>query len=300
METILSIRELSFGYNRTQVLKDISLSIPQGCIYGYLGRNGAGKSTTIQILLGLLPFTRGSIRFHNTLIEKESLLLRSNTGSMIEEACFYPFLTVKENLIFLDKIYNMEKTRIPEVLSLVGLTEHADKKSGNLSSGLKQRLGLAMALFHRPEMLILDEPLNALDPQGIYELRLLLQKMNKEEGTTIFFSSHILEEVEKIADIVGVIHNGEIVFEGDIKVLLEQQKRTLAIKVNDARLALTNTFLAKHFALKSEHLIEGEIGSDETFAQTIKCLAQEKIAVYDIVRKGSILEEAFMDLTRNI
>ena len=218
MANILSVRGLSFGYQGNQVLRGVDLEIPQGSIFGYLGKNGAGKSTTIKLLLGLLPIEEGEIFFRGVNLREAPLLLRSHSSSMLEHPFFYPFLTVSENLDYLDHIFRLGKGRKKEVLSLMGLNDHANKKAQSLSSGLKQRLGLAMCLFNRPEMLILDEPLNALDPQGIYELRSILKMLNQEEGVTIFLSSHILEELEKLADHVAIIHGGKVIYQGDISV----------------------------------------------------------------------------------
>ena len=208
---MLSIKGLHFSYQNSPILRGIDLDIPSGSIFGYLGKNGAGKSTTIKLLLGLLPIDEGEIFFKGVSLKKSPLLLRSHVSSMIEHPSFYSFLTVSENLDYLNKIFKMGKSRKQEVLSLLGLSEHANKKAQALSSGLKQRLGLAMCLFKRPEMLILDEPLNALDPQGIYELRQILRQLNEEEGVTIFLSSHILEELEKLASEVAIIDCGKVI-----------------------------------------------------------------------------------------
>ncbi len=298
-QNILSIRGVRFGYGKHSILQGIDLTIPQGSIFGYLGKNGAGKSTTIKILLGLLPITEGDIFFHGKNLKDAPLLLRSSVGSMIEHPCFYPFLSVEENLRYLNTLSPMERTRIAEVLSMVGLKDHAQKKAHSLSSGLKQRLGLAMTLFHRPEMLILDEPLNALDPQGIYELRLILQKLNKEDGVTIFLSSHILDELEKVADLVAIIGDGKILYQGSIEELSKKQANKVRFKVNDTSRITQGDYLSVFPSIRvcDSQNFECEINTETDFAKIIEKLCKDQISIYGIHEKRSLLEDAFIHLT---
>ncbi|KGN91999.1 ABC transporter ATP-binding protein [Porphyromonas canoris] len=299
MDSILSIKGLHFAYQGNQVLRGVDMEVPQGSVFGYLGKNGAGKSTTIRLLLGLLPIGRGEIFFRGVNLKESPLLLRSFSGSMIEHPFFYPFLTVSENLNYLDTIFGMGKQRKEEVLSLMGLSDHADKKALSLSSGLKQRLGLAMCLFNRPKMLILDEPLNALDPQGIYELRLILKRLNREEGVTIFLSSHILEELEKLADHVAIIHEGRILYQGNIDGLTRKQPDIVSFKVNDTSV-ITRLGYDSNFSLLGVHdsnHVEFEIGNENEFARLIASMSKDGISIYNITHKGSALENAFIHLT---
>ena len=299
MANILSVRGLSFGYQGNQVLRGVDLEIPQGSIFGYLGKNGAGKSTTIKLLLGLLPIEEGEIFFRGVNLREAPLLLRSYSSSMIEHPFFYPFLTVSENLDYLDHIFRLGKGRKKEVLSLMGLNDHANKKAQSLSSGLKQRLGLAMCLFNRPEMLILDEPLNALDPQGIYELRSILKMLNQEEGVTIFLSSHILEELEKLADHVAIIHGGKVIYQGDISGLIKKQSNNVKFKIDDNSLIIQLGYDSK-FSLVEIHdanHVSFEIRNENEFAQLIALMSQERIAIYNITYQESALETAFIHLT---
>ena len=294
MANILSVRGLSFGYQGNQVLRGVDLEIPQGSIFGYLGKNGAGKSTTIKLLLGLLPIEEGEIFFRGVNLREAPLLLRSYSSSMIEHPFFYPFLTVSENLDYLDHIFRLGKGRKKEVLSLMGLNDHANKKAQSLSSGLKQRLGLAMCLFNRPEMLILDEPLNALDPQGIYELRSILKILNQEEGVTIFLSSHILEELEKLADHVAIIHGGKVIYQGDISGLIKKQSNIVKFKIDNTSI-ITQLGYDSKFSLVEIHdanHVSFEIRNENEFAQLIALMSQERITYQE-----SALETAFIHLT---
>ena len=299
MANILSVRGLSFGYQGNQVLRGVDLEIPQGSIFGYLGKNGAGKSTTIKLLLGLLPIEEGEIFFRGVNLREAPLLLRSYSSSMIEHPFFYPFLTVSENLDYLDHIFRLGKGRKKEVLSLMGLNDHANKRAQSLSSGLKQRLGLAMCLFNHPEMLILDEPLNALDPQGIYELRSILKILNQEEGVTIFLSSHILEELEKLADHVAIIHGGKVIYQGDISGLVKKQSNIVKFKIDNTSI-ITQLGYDSKFSLVEIHdanHVSFEIRNENEFAQLIALMSQERIAIYNITYQESALETAFIHLT---
>lgn len=299
MANILSVRGLSFGYQGNQVLRGVDLEIPQGSIFGYLGKNGAGKSTTIKLLLGLLPIEEGEIFFRGVNLREAPLLLRSHSSSMIEHPFFYPFLTVSENLDYLDHIFRLGKGRKKEVLSLMGLNDHANKRAQSLSSGLKQRLGLAMCLFNHPEMLILDEPLNALDPQGIYELRSILKMLNQEEGVTIFLSSHILEELEKLADHVAIIHGGKVIYQGDISGLVKKQSNIVKFKIDNTSI-ITQLGYDSKFSLVEIHdanHVSFEIRNENEFAQLIALMSQERIAIYNITYQESALETAFIHLT---
>lgn len=299
MNSILSVKGLCFSYRNTPILRGIDFDVPSGSIFGYLGKNGAGKSTTIKLLLGLLPIDEGEITFNGVSLRKSPLILRSHTSSMIEHPSFYPFLTVSENLNYLDKIFKMGKSRKQEVLSLLGLDEHANKKAHALSSGLKQRLGLAMCLFKRPEMLILDEPLNALDPQGIYELRSILKQLNKEEGVTIFLSSHILEELGKIATKVAIIKEGVICYQGDMSELVRGQSDIVSIKLSDSSLVKQLGYNSRFTLVRicDANRVEFEVSDENEFARLISSLSTDGISIYNVTHKGSALENAFIHLT---
>ncbi|RYF94725.1 MAG: ATP-binding cassette domain-containing protein, partial [Chitinophagaceae bacterium] len=197
---IIETNNLDFSFGAGQkILQDLSLAVPQGSIYGFLGPNGAGKTTTIRLLLGLLKVQSGTIRLFGKDFGKNRLEVLRRIGSLIEQPSLYMHLTGKENLEVFRLSYQCNKKRIGEVLELVGLQKAAHKKAKAYSLGMKQRLAIAISLLHEPELLILDEPTNGLDPTGIIETRELIRKLNKESGKTIIVSSHMLAEVEKMA-----------------------------------------------------------------------------------------------------
>jgi len=220
LSPIVHIEGLTHRFGYQTALDNISLSIPKASIYGFLGANGAGKTTTLRLLLGLIKKQKGNITlFENDLMVNRISMLKK-IGSLIEQPSLYSHLSGKENLHVFGLAYPYSRKRIDEVIKTVGLTAAADKKVKAYSLGMKQRLAIAIALLHDPELLILDEPTNGLDPNGIIDVRNLIKKLNSE-GRTIIVSSHLLSEVEKVATHVGIIHNGKIVFEGTPQTNLE-------------------------------------------------------------------------------
>ena len=196
---VIQTSNLNFSFrNGTKTLDNINLLVPQGSVYGFLGPNGAGKTTTLRLLLGLLKNQQGKLEIFGKEFSSHRIEILKRLGSLIEQPSLYLHLTARENLEIYRMIYKVEKERIPEVLKVVGLDNTGKKKAKQFSLGMKQRLSIAIALLHKPELLILDEPTNGLDPNGIIETRELIKKLNKEHGTTVIVSSHILNEVERI------------------------------------------------------------------------------------------------------
>lgn len=208
----------SFGHGR-KVVDDLSLEVPQGVIYGFLGPNGAGKTTTIRLLTGMLLSDKENIFINGQSLKKSIPEIFKNIGTLIETPSLYMHLTAKENLSIIATLRSLERKRIHEVLDIVGLARVAHRKAGQFSLGMKQRLGIAMALLPNPQLLILDEPANGLDPQGIIEIRELLIQLNRQEGKTIFVSSHLLHEVEKTCTHIGIIHLGKLQYQGSLDAL---------------------------------------------------------------------------------
>ena len=291
MMNSIEIKELNFSFGSKQILNKVNLNVPKGSIYGYLGRNGAGKSTTIKLLLGLLNSKDDNIFLNDLSIKQDAIKIHSLTGNLIESPCYYTKLTVYENLKYLDVIYKKGEERINEVLELVDLLYAAHSKTSNLSMGMKQRLGIAIAIFHDPEILILDEPLNGLDAQGIYEMRELFLSLNKE-GKTIFLSSHILSELERVATHIGIIEGGKMIFEGKKEELLGNVVRKVAIKVSDADKATTILENVRG----ENNIIHIEIEHDKDFHQKIEKLIQNNIEIYDIQSETANLEQIFINL----
>ncbi|MGG2134566.1 lantibiotic protection ABC transporter ATP-binding protein [Bacillus sp. S2(2024)] len=209
-EYILQTRQLTKKYRGATVINDVSINVRKNTVYGLLGPNGAGKSTTLKIISGLLKPTSGKVIFNGDQWTREDLL---HIGSLIENAPLYGNLTAKENLEVINTILGLPKERIQEVLQIVGLTNTGSKRVMNFSMGMKQRLGIAIAILNRPKLLILDEPTNGLDPIGIQELREMIASF-PQQGITVLLSSHLLSEVEHLADDIGIISDGILGYEG--------------------------------------------------------------------------------------
>jgi ABC-type multidrug transport system ATPase subunit len=235
----LETTNLSHHWNaRTPVLKDINLRVPKDSIYGFLGPNGAGKTTTLKLILGLLKKQQGEIRVFGQNWEGHRIEILHRIGSLIESPSLYAQLTASENLSVLQRIYRCPKSRIDQVLALTGLTDTGSKKAGKFSFGMKQRLAIAIALLNEPTLLILDEPTNGLDPEGIIEMRELLKALNKC-GVTILLSSHLLGEMEKLITHTGIIHKGQLLFQGTLVDLKQTHSHidleTIFIKLTQRR-----------------------------------------------------------------
>ncbi len=203
----------------------LNLRVPEKCVYGFLGPNGAGKSTTLKMILGLIHATNGTISIlGNTITLKNRMQLLSHVGSLIESPSFYGHLTGQENLEIIANYKKVNKNEIPPILSMIGLSEHKNKKVKHYSLGMKQRLGIGMALLGNPEILILDEPTNGLDPAGIHEIREFIKSLPMKMNMTVIVSSHLLNEIEQMADYVGIIDQGKLLYDGPLKELQQQGK----------------------------------------------------------------------------
>lgn len=296
---VISTEGLSFNFGNQQVVKSLSLQVPEGSIYGFLGPNGAGKTTTIKLLLNLLKTDQGSISIFDKELKSNRISILSQIGSLIEQPAIYLHLSGKENLMNRALLLEVSEERVDEMLRLVHLTEAAHKKAGKYSLGMKQRLGIALALLSDPKLLILDEPTNGLDPNGIIEVRELLIRLVTQHKKTVFVSSHLLAEVERMATHVGIIHKGEMLFQGSIKDLE-------AISQPQIRIELENTVDAANF-LKKQGLVITEI-SDEGLSipflskvqmgEINSLLNQNGYMVYSIRKIHKDLEKLFLDITR--
>jgi len=206
------------------VLDRIGLRVPAGSIYGFLGPNGAGKTTTLRLVLGLLRKQSGRIEVFGKAFETDRLGILGRTGSLIESPSLYASLTAEENLRVWQKVYRCPEKRIDEVLVLTGLAETGRKRAGRFSLGMKQRLAIAIALLNDPALLILDEPTNGLDPEGIVAMRELFRMLNRERQVTILISSHLLGEMEKLITHAGIIHKGRLLFQGSLEELRREHE----------------------------------------------------------------------------
>lgn len=220
---IIETKNLTKGNGTAMRVSGLDLAVPEGCVYGFLGPNGAGKTTTLKLLLGLLKPTNGTITFFGQkMTEQNRLSILAHTGSLIENPSYYGHLTGLENLQIIAKLKKVPAAEIEKALNTVRLYEQKDKKVRQYSLGMKQRLGIAMALLGNPRVLILDEPTNGLDPAGIQEMREFIKDLPTTHQMTVIVSSHLLSEVEQMADMVGIIHHGKLVFQGTMATLEAQ------------------------------------------------------------------------------
>ena len=225
MKYMIQTKNLNKSYKKQEVNKDISLLVPKNSIYGLLGPNGAGKSTLLKMLTGMINPTSGEIIYKEKPWSRNDLL---EIGSLIEQSPIYENLTARENLKVRTLLYNLPDSRIEDVLEIVNLTNTGNKKAGKFSMGMKQRLGIAIALLNNPKLLILDEPTNGLDPIGIGDLRELIKSFPKK-GITVIISSHILSEVEQIADYIGIIANGQLWYQEKVQEDIDLEKIFLEV-----------------------------------------------------------------------
>lgn len=216
MNYIIKTEQLTKNYKSFVAVNDVSLHIRKGSIYGFLGPNGAGKSTTMKMLLGLTAPTKGSFTIDGKQFPTNRISILKEVGSFIESPSFYPNLTGRENLDVIRRILGLSKSEVEDALELVGLSEFGDRLAKKYSLGMKQRLGLAGALLGRPPILILDEPTNGLDPSGIHEIRNLIKSLPDLYDCTVLISSHMLSEIELMADDIGILNHGRLLFEGSL------------------------------------------------------------------------------------
>lgn len=293
---------LSYAFaSGTNTLKDINIQVPTGSIYGFLGPNGAGKTTTLRLILGLLKKQKGDIHVFGQSFAQNRIAILRRIGSLIETPSLYGHLTASENLLVLQKIYQCSKSRIQEVLELVGLPDTGKKKVSQFSLGMKQRLSIAIALLNQPELLILDEPTNGLDPNGIIEMRDLFKRLNQEQKITILISSHLLAEIEKLVSHVGIIHKGELLFEGTLNALVQKQQQSSSLNLitNDNSRSL-QLLQASHPEVRQQNgkLILPALPEDQ-IAQLNRHLVQNEVDVYHLALEKNDLESIFMELVKN-
>lgn len=298
MEYVVETKGLTKKFGKETVVNQLDMKIRKGEVYGFLGPNGAGKTTTIRMLLGLLKQTSGSTYIFQKNLQHERINILKKVGSLVENPSYYPHLTAKENLETLRKILGAPKERIQEVLDIVNLSYAANKKVKSFSLGMKQRLGIASALLNNPELLILDEPTNGLDPSGIIEIRHLLKKLAAEDGITIIISSHLLSEIEQIATTVGIVMNGNMIFQDSIEVLRKLANPKIILKVREPeqawRVLLSSGIKAD---VENGGIYLNEL-SDEQVASTIRVLVENDHSIYRVEEEKHTLEDIFLQMTK--
>ena len=295
---IIETKALSYTFGTQTVIDQISLKVSEGSIYGFLGPNGAGKTTTIKVLLNLLQTEKGKVFLFGKDLHKNRIELLSKIGSLIEQPALYPHLTGMENLINRAGLLRVNSAKIYELLRLVNLTEHADKKVGKYSLGMKQRMGIALSLLSSPKLLLLDEPTNGLDPNGIIEIRELLQKLVKEQGITVFISSHLLSEIEKIATHIGIINHGKLLFQGTLEELHDKSKKQVEIQTED--LIKSKELLCKngYEAFISSERILVPYQSINEIGEINRLLVKHEHQVYKLGMVKQDLENLFLSITQ--
>lgn len=293
--TELLVKAYGRGKKRAKAVDHLSLSVSEGQVYGFLGPNGAGKSTTIRILLGLARPSSGSAQIFNTPVARADTIRRERVGALVEGSTFYNFLSGRQNLEVLARNSNCyDPARIDELLELVGMRDAADRKVKTYSTGMKQRTGIAAALLNDPELVILDEPTNGLDPQGIQEIRQLVRSLVDDYGKTVFISSHILHEIEQVCDRVAIIKQGRLLKEGTVNDLLNDQT-SLRIETDDARLALQA--LGDHWSGAAEKGWVQIRAPRSEVPDIARKLVNAEVPFYQIVQERRSLEEYFLEVT---
>jgi len=299
-ELIIEIKNLSKNFKNLKAVDNLNINVFKGDVFGFLGPNGAGKSTTIRMLLTLIKPTKGNIKIFGKDLQKERLSILRNVGAIVEKPDFYGYLSAYKNLEILSRIsgHDISKQRIMEVLELVGLAERYKSKVKTFSHGMKQRLGLAQALLHDPELIILDEPTTGLDPMGMKEIRDLIIHLSRDQKKTVFLSSHILYEVEQVANRMIIINKGTARVEGAVKELLDASNLSVTFEVNNvekAKTILLNTTWNQKLKGITNNKMEFSIDNNDV-AMLNRFLVENGIDVSSIIPTRS-LEEYFLKIT---
>jgi len=295
LETILSIKNLHKRYGLVQAVKNVSLDIQKGNVYGILGPNGSGKSTTLGIVLNVVNKTSGDYEWFGGKMQTHDALKK--VGAIIERPNFYPYMTAKENLELVCKIKNINYAKVTEKLELVGLIERKDSKFSTFSLGMKQRLAIASALLNDPEILILDEPTNGLDPQGIHQIRDIIKKI-AALGTTILLASHLLDEVEKVCSHVLILRKGQVLYSGLVDGMTSNQGFFELQAEDNHKL---KSILTSHPAVEKISEDNGKVlvylKEPLEAVDLNRYLFAQNIALCHLVKRKNSLEEQFLELT---
>lgn len=298
MQTVIETKALCKQYGPHTAVDHVELHVPQGCVYGFIGPNGAGKSTTMKMLLGLIHPTAGRVRLlGQELTEKSRLPLLRQTGSLIESPAGYLHLTAQENLEIVADLKGVPHKDIGRVLDIVHLTQDRSRRVGQYSLGMKQRLGIAMALLGSPKLLILDEPTNGLDPAGIQEMRALIRNMPAATGATVLISSHLLGEMEQMVEQVGIIDHGHILFEGPLTELQRHSRGNVTLRLLDPAKAAPILRANGLTAHSDSCVVTLPPLRDSLLADLVQKLAACGADVVELTPHTKTLEEIFLSLT---
>ena len=298
MQTVIETKALCKQYGPHTAVDHVELHVPQGCVYGFIGPNGAGKSTTMKMLLGLIHPTAGRVRLlGQELTEKSRLPLLRQTGSLIESPAGYLHLTAQENLEIVADLKGVPHKDIGRVLDIVHLTQDRSRRVGQYSLGMKQRLGIAMALLGSPKLLILDEPTNCLDPAGIQEMRALIRNTPAATGATVLISSHLLGEMEQMVEQVGIIDHGHILFEGPLTELQRHSRGNVTLRLLDPAKAAPILRANGLTAHSDSCVVTLPPLRDSLLADLVQKLAACGAGVVELTPHTKTLEEIFLSLT---
>lgn len=298
MENIIEIKGLSAFYNNNEILKNLNLSIEKGAVFGLIGPNGAGKTTLLKILSGVrLKYEGNLLLFQKAFNKVNRNEILKRLGCLIEYPRYYGHLSAFENLNIVREVYGLKKSRVEEVLQIVALNSVSKKTVDTFSIGMKQRLSIAMAIINRPELLILDEPTNGLDPTGIKDLRILIKKLNELEGVTIVISSHQMEELQKLVTSIGILDKGEIKFSGSLVDFRNNKRQiTICIEVNHLDIAKAITILkSKNYSIKSvaSNFIYTAIQAEGEKPLMAKFLIENQIQLFSLFTTDENLEDVY-------
>jgi ABC-type multidrug transport system ATPase subunit len=301
MKSLLEVRDLSKNFGTFEAVKDLSFIVNEGDVYGFLGQNGAGKSTTLRMLLKLITPTTGNFYFSGKKIEIGDNTMLKETGAIIERPDLYKYLSAYDNLYIFAKMSGIKVTRqvIMDQLEMVGLADRYKSKAKTFSQGMKQRLGIAIALVHQPKLIILDEPTNGLDPQGIADMRNLILRLSKEMGKTVIVSSHLLSEIEVIANRMIIINKGKKIVEGDVATLLDPANTLVEIDTTNNIEALAKLQNSKWitFLEDSKKNLRFRMNRKDV-PEIISNLSQMNVDILSVTPRHS-LEDYFLSLTNN-
>lgn len=296
MSALIEVKNLCKSYKDFKAIDDISFSVSKGDIYGFLGPNGAGKSTTLRMILGLIKPNSGQITLNGSQVNFSNKKYLNEIGALIERPDFYKNLTAYENLKLLYRMSRINNPKIiNDVLHEVGLFNRKNDKVRSYSQGMKQRLGIAQTLLHQPQLIILDEPSNGLDPQGQADMRELILRINKEKNITVIISSHILAEIEKIANRMIVIHKGKKIIEGNVNELLTSESIKLSIKTTTPN-SIEDYFKQKNIDFQCVENVYTISWPEKNIDQLVKQLNEHNVSIFEI-KQLKTLEEYFLNLT---
>lgn len=295
---IIKTTGLDYAYSKCdRTLQDINLQVERGNIYGFLGPNGSGKTTTLRLVLGLLKMQGGAIEIFGKDMRSDRTAILSRIGALIETPSLYGHLNARQNLEVYRRIYGCPGSRVDEVLRIAGLGDTRSKAVKSFSLGMKQRLSIALALLPNPELLILDEPANGLDPSGIIELRELIKTLNREEGMTILISSHILSEVEKMVSHIGIILKGRLLFQGALSELNKFQQKQSRLLVHTSDNDAVLSILKDYEPQRLEQAVSVSFNNITQVAEINRTLLWHDLDVYLLQPQENDLEQLFIELT---